>query len=195
MTIYLLSYSHSPYGNNRSTALKLAEEANWTFINKYSRPNLTGEDNLIRYGIYNHPEWDNKVKQVFNPATSIRLNCCKALAHYILKKPRVNIPDFWFLLVTINKFPVVSRHKYHTKGNDIQLIENRGQLKNRDYRAFYFVEFIPSEIEYRIHLLHDKVIRISRKLPMASRESHAWIRSFSRGWKLRDKLDGNIFRI
>jgi len=63
MTIYLLSYSHSPYGNNRSTALKLAEEANWTFINKYSRPNLTGEDNLIRYGIYNHPEWIIKLNK------------------------------------------------------------------------------------------------------------------------------------
>jgi len=191
--IYLLSYSHSPYGDHSSTAKKLAREANWNFITSFSNPEFTKDDILIRYGVYKHPEWDSRVKVVFNSARSIRLNCCKALTHYLLEHSKIRVPRMWFLPSKIpsNKFPILSRHKYHAKGKDIRIIKSYEELSG-DYNAFYFVELIHSEIEYRIHILRDKCIRLSRKLPMRTRENvHPFIRSFSRGWKLRDKTGWN----
>jgi len=187
--IYLLSYSHSKYGDKRSTAFKLAEEAGWTFINQYSNVSLNPEEDiLIRYGVWKRPELDKEAKLVLNKSSAIRLNCTKALAHYIMYNAGVKVPKIYFLPDKIEHFPVLSRHKYHTKAKDIKFIYRAEDLKNRDWKAFYFVEFIEGEIEYRVHILRDKCIRLSRRLPMRSFPFvDPLIRSFSKGWKLRDK--------
>uniref|UniRef100_A0A6H2A5C9 ATP-grasp domain-containing protein n=1 Tax=viral metagenome TaxID=1070528 RepID=A0A6H2A5C9_9ZZZZ len=189
MTIYILSYSHSPYGDNSSTAWKLAEEAEWEFINKYSNPEFTREnDILIRWGIHNHPDWDYKVKGVLNCAPAIKLNCCKALAHYIMANNGVTAPRIEFLPGKISIYPSLSRWKYHSQAKDIKFIHREEELSSRDWKAFYYTELIKSEIEYRFHILRGRCIRMSRKLPMRRFPFvDPIIRSFQRGWKLRDK--------
>lgn len=188
MTVYLLSYSHSPYGNNSSTGKKLAEDAEWKFITNLHGDFNRENDVLIRYGIYRYPGEDKKFKLVLNKAESIRLNINKSVTHLLLYHKGINVPRIAFLPGKIDFYPVVSRHKNHSKGKDIKIINSPEELENRDWKAFYFLELIPSEIEYRFHILRDKCIRISRKLPMTTRDYHdPVIRSFSRGWKLRDK--------
>lgn len=138
----------------------------------------------IRYG-NSHNKQPNDTK--YNSINSILL-CSNSAAFssfctkhdivsptYKIFNPDNYIPDFPFLL----------RNLYHRAGKDIVLIDNQDALlkasKNGNLRR-YWVPFIPTDYEVRLHYILGNIERIFLKQPTEDSKLEFPIRSTEFGW-------------
>lgn len=146
----------------------------------------TTKDSLIRWG-NRVDEWcDEEYEIVLNPAKAIKLASNKLESLYVMHEAGVEVPyaseDFYDVLNECG-YPILGRKFRHSKGTDIKLI-----LQKRDVRAGesdYFIPYIPTNREYRLHVVRDKVIRIQGKYLDFPEESVPHIRNHANGYRFR----------
>lgn len=84
-------------------------------------------------------------------------------------------------------YPVIGRDRNHRGGVDAKLCLtmldiNRALSNGSDH----FVQFIPAQNEYRIHVFDDSILRCSKKVRSQSDEvTQEYIRSRDNGWRMR----------
>lgn len=77
-------------------------------------------------------------------------------------------------------YPALGREQSHSQGTDIELI-----LQQRDAYLtdnHHFVDYIPTELEYRMHVIDGEVIKVHEKRQRHEAENHAYIRNYETGY-------------
>lgn len=83
---------------------------------------------------------------------------------------------------------VLARSKIHRAGNDIVVVTS-SELLQYVY-ADFFVQYIESVKEYRVHVYRNKIIRVGEKIPVAPIKSTI-IKSRPNGWHIEYLPRGN----
>jgi hypothetical protein len=178
--IYLLTFMESSL-YSKPTGRKLAEYSGFTPINTLS--GIENGDCLIRYGVSSSPRREWRFKIVLNNSKVVNLVKDKLRCSRFLLENGIRTPIVYTRKETIpsHKFPVLSRLRFHSRGRDIIRVDDRLQLNGVD--GDYFVEYIYSTREYRVHLFNNEVIRIQKKVPT---RGEYWIRNVDHGYILSD---------
>jgi len=179
MTIWVMGFR-----GEDSTSRILCEESNGDFklITKPLR-HPSSHSILFRYGNPDYQDLDRKIVRdnLINQASNILCNIQKARSLMVMREHGVQVPDFTLNRLTIREedFPLMGRRFHHSKGADIHYLTNRSELEadNSDY----WTRFVPSIKEYRIHILFQKPVRMSRKEAGRS-DAHPFIRNYDKGW-------------
>lgn len=168
--LYLIYHAGYETGDNLSQALK----ENIDYFKKI-RFNLNFKkirktDLFIRWGDTRDKELDDSIVRagatILNKATAILRNTNKLKSLDILKRENINVPNIFTRKDDINTFPVLGRDRSHHGGTDIVFI-NGNKYGNNDYSKIptkdFYTEFIPSDIEYRVHVFCGEIVRVTRK--------------------------------
>ena len=122
-----------------------------------------------------------------NLNTKIYLN--KLKAHKIMSK-KVRMP----LIFETNKLtdipmtsilqPLFGRRKYHSRGEDI-IQPNWKKDIMKKFDVDYFIQYIPKRAEFRVHILGNKIVSVSKKVKRGK-----WIDNkicnINNGWKHKE---------
>jgi len=143
-------------------------------------------DVLIRWGSRANSIADSLFSKVLNPITAINSCSNKLLSLETFYQEGINCPIFSedpHELVETVGYPILGRKLRHARGTDIELI-----LQERDIRrskSDYFVEYIPTNREFRVHVVGEKVIRVQGKFLDNPSESKPWFRNYENGYRFR----------
>uniref|UniRef100_A0A6H1ZM37 ATP-grasp fold RimK-type domain-containing protein n=1 Tax=viral metagenome TaxID=1070528 RepID=A0A6H1ZM37_9ZZZZ len=181
--IYLLGRETPLPKYQETTGVKLARVGSFQFIKSLKDITICPEDILVRWGKteYSNREWRFKI--VLNKSSVINLVKDKLECSIFLLEHGVRTPIVYTRKESIpsHKFPVLRRLRFHSRGRDILRVDDRLQLNEVD--GDYFVEYIYSTEEYRVHVFNNEVIRIQKKVPT---RGEYWIRNVDHGYILSD---------
>lgn len=172
--LYFLYHGGYETGRNLSGELTKKMGSNFRAIKSLAsiRKRFKKGDSLIRWGTTRRRERDNLFSRnggmVLNSAESILRNTNKLNSLYLFRKAGLNISKIWTDKHSIDIFPVLGRDKNHTGGKDIVIIEGSSLKKYNDYSKIpnkdFYVEFLRSKTEYRVHVFNEEVIRVTKKV-------------------------------
>lgn len=141
-----------------------------------------GFDTVIRWGSRGPAAASREI----NPRAAIKKASDKLGSLGLMKAAGVRVPD-WdtdprALMARVNGRPIIGRKREHARGTDIVLV-----LQERDLRTArdYYVEYIPTKREYRIHVAFGQVIRVQGKFLDQPSEAEAHIRNYEHGYRFR----------
>src|SRR5207302_565706 len=134
-------------------------------------PRTKAIDLLIRWG--SSVSVPIKPKLVLNKKPNIEQATNKMLAMEIMRAKGISIPE----IITLDQAselrgyitktsPVLGRKLHHTQGRDLILCLQAADVRrilNRG-ESDYFVRYIQTKREYRIHVFQGKIIRVNQKL-------------------------------
>lgn len=113
-------------------------------------------DVLIRWGT---TVKSPKANVTYNCAEAIKLASDKARCREVLLKAGVAVPT-----PTENP-PCIGRTRKHEEGNGFWFCKTKKEVeKAKKEGAVYFSIFYPKTVEYRVHVAHNKVLLVSRKI-------------------------------
>jgi len=149
-----------------------------------------GNDTLIRWGSRIDPNADEVYDRVINPCSAIKL-CSDKIAslevmnNYDEDGRTINVPVFStdpYSLIEEYGYPILGRKKQHARGTDIKLVLQERDLRKR---CDYYTVYIPTNREYRIHVVEDEVIRVQGKYLDNPKEQVAYMRNYATGYRFR----------
>ena len=188
MPNYLL---YAPEGSDTGKALVDELKTLGIDINGGSNPPTSRVDILIRYGS-RVPIPKGLARKVINPASSLASAANKLQTLTTLKESGLHLqqPNVWSPNSPDLVFPVLGRRIEHSKGTDVQFVNSRFDLKwaaTHDPKSEYFVELLPVETEWRIHVVAGQRIRTSIKYlaDESLRNVNPLVRNVASGWKFR----------
>lgn len=88
----------------------------------------------------------------------------------------------------ILKAPLLGRNRSHTRGSDIVLCMQLSDTERADRE--YFVEYVPTNTEYRVHVFNNRIIRVAEKVLTNPDDACAWIRNHEHGYTFRRPRGG-----
>lgn len=139
-------------------------------------------DYLIRWGTRSGAGYTPR-EGVVNSRSSLRNNSNKLDSLRQLESAGIRVPDYTTDrddFGDVIDYPLVGRNESHTRGEDINLI-----LQWRDAYLTendYFVEYIPTDLEYRMHVVDGEVIAVHEKRLRSEEDNHPFIRNHETGW-------------
>ncbi len=141
---------------------------------------------LIRWGNSLQPELDDQFDRVINSAESIMNATNKLRSLEMLSEAELNVPA-WSEdpdeLIEEYGYPILGRKLRHARGSDIQLIlQKRDMRRERDFYTVY----IPTNREYRVHVVGDRAVRVQAKYLDFPDQKKAWIRNYESGYRFRN---------
>lgn len=143
-------------------------------------------DFLIRWGTRKKRRMDEQYPTVLNKCEAIEKASDKLLSLSIMREAGVNVPNWAESLdEAIEEFgyPLLGRTINHARGTDINLILQRADARRQS--SDYFLQYIPTVREFRIHVVRDKVIRVQGKFLDKKEEAVSHIRNYSTGYRFR----------
>lgn len=149
------------------------------------RPGWNTQLPLIRWGSRTFPAVDIH-GTVLNRAAAIERASQKLESLTLLKDAGVPVPDFDTdpeALVERAGYPILGRRLQHARATDVVLC-----LQRRDFRRQprdYYVAYIPTNREYRLHVAGDEVIRVQGKFLDVSQDYKPWVRNYATGHRFR----------
>ena len=153
MTYLLYSDSTSATGRELAEALG---------ISCGTKPPTKRQDLVIRWG--SAVQIPEKPKRVLNKRDAILLATNKLKSLQYLKQQGISVPTVWTRAEDA-KVPVVARKIHHSQGADIMLCLQKQDLRRAiNRKRAYFVQYIPTDREYRAHVFRGDIIRVSQKL-------------------------------
>jgi hypothetical protein len=149
-----------------------------------SVPPLDG-DALIRWGS-RAAGWPFSVSRELNPAAAIERASNKLESLNLMRDRGIPVPDFDTdpeALVERAGYPILGRRIQHARATDVVLC-----LQRQDWRSSprdYYVAYVPTTREYRLHVAGGEVIRVQGKYLDVSEDYLPWVRNFSTGYRFR----------
>lgn len=140
---------------------------------------------VVRWGNRMSPGSDAFMR-VLNPAAAIERASHKLMSLEILREEGVPVPDFDTdpeALVERAGYPILGRNIQHARATDVVLC-----LQRRDFRRRprdYYVAYIPTNREYRLHVAGGKVIRVQGKYLDVREDYLPWVRNYGTGHRFR----------
>ena len=140
-------------------------------------------DYLIRWGSRTSVGY-RPTETVINSMESLRQNTDKLQTLRRLDNAGIPVPEYTTDRDEISNsfgYPALGRAEQHTRGQDINLI-----LQWRDAYLTsgndYFVEYIPTDLEYRMHVIDGEVVKIHEKRLRSEEDNHPFLRNHETGW-------------
>lgn len=140
------------------------------------------KDFLIRWGQRSGAGWRPN-EDVINSQNALNNNADKFAAMQQLDAAGVPVPeyaedreDFGDVI----DYPILGREESHARGEDINLI-----LQWRDAYLTendFFVQYKPTELEYRMHVVNGEVIHVHEKRKQSDADNHPFIRNSETGY-------------
>lgn len=139
-------------------------------------------DYLIRWGSSTGVKYIPDEEPI-NSKRSVYLNTDKLDSLRRLRDEEVSVPTFSTNLNDL-EYPILGRDINHTRGQDINLIlqERDDYLTSNDF----YVEYVPTEFEYRMHVMDGEVFCVHEKRLRNDEENHPYIRNYETGWVFCD---------
>lgn len=148
-------------------------------------PGFQSAPPIIRWGSRVGPGLEVTCR-VLNSVDSIERASQKLESLELLREAGIPVPDFDTdperLLERAN-YPILGRRLQHARATDVVLC-----LQRRDYTRRprdYYVAYIPTNREYRLHVAGGEVIRVQGKYLDVSEDYLPWIRNFQTGHRFR----------
>ena len=147
--------------------------------------NVPGEGPYIRWGnraAVTVPTY----RRALNPAAAIERASHKLESLEILRDRGIPVPDYDTdpeQLVARAGYPILGRRFQHARATDVVLC-----LQRRDWRRQprdYYVAYIPTNREYRLHVAGGEVIRVQGKYLDVPSEYVPWVRNYASGHRFR----------
>jgi len=139
---------------------------------------------LIRWG--SRASSFHGVERTLNPADAIERASHKLMSLEILRDAGVPVPDFDTdpeALVERAGYPILGRRMQHARATDVVLC-----LQRRDFRRRprdYYVAYVPTNREYRLHVAGGEVIRIQGKYLDVPGDYVPHVRNYASGHRFR----------
>lgn len=147
-------------------------------------------DYLIRWGSRASVEY-RPSETVINSQRALRENTDKLQSLRTLRDSGIPTPEWTTDRDEISEtfgYPALGRSESHTRGEDIDLI-----LQWRDAYLTsgndYFVEYIPTDLEYRMHVIDGEVVQVHEKRLRSEADNHPFIRNHETGWIFMEPRD------
>lgn len=120
---------------------------------------------------------------VINSQSALNNNADKMAALRQLDEAGVQVPNYTQSRDDFGDtidYPILGREESHARGEDINLILQwrDAYLTDNDF----FVEYIPTELEYRMHVVDGEVIKIHEKRKQSDAPNHPFIRNSETGY-------------
>lgn len=147
-------------------------------------------DYLIRWGSRSSVEYAPR-DGVINSQTSLRQTSDKLESLRMLEEAGINVPDFVEDRDEISEtfgYPALGRSENHTRGQDINLILQWRDAYLTDGNDF-FTEYIPTDMEYRMHVANGEVVKVHEKRLRSEADNHPFIRNAETGWVFLNPRD------
>lgn len=141
---------------------------------------------LIRWGSRADTWTDDIFPHVLNPAAAIAMASDKLESLEVMRSAGIPVPDFDTdpeALAGRVGYPILGRRTQHARATDVVLC-----LQRRDYRRQprdYYVAYVPTNREYRLHVAGGEVIRVQGKYLDVSEDYLPWIRNYATGHRFR----------
>lgn len=136
----------------------------------------SGDVVVVRWGCSAHADMEYAI----NSAEAIRTAANSIRSLMEMHTAEVPTLDFYRdIPLDESVYPILGRKLYHRAGSDIVWCNTpaEAELSNRHY----FTRYTPIDIEFRVHVFGDGVIRIFKKVPRTT-DAHNIIRTSERGW-------------
>jgi hypothetical protein len=137
-------------------------------------------DAVIRWGNRMPIPW--RGPKVVNTAKALTAAGDKFGSLEVMREAGVTVPRFSPDPTELD-YPFLGRRRSHVRGTDIVLCLQKGDYMRRP-RDFY-VQYIPTVREYRVHVVGDEVIRVQGKYLDIPEDATAHIRNHSHGYRFR----------
>lgn len=147
-------------------------------------------DNLIRWG---HRGGSGYVPRngPINSRSSINENTDKYQSLRSFDDAGIPVPGYTRDRDEISEtfgYPALGRADSHTRGEDINLILQWRDAYLTDGND-YFVEYIPTDLEYRMHVIDGEVVQVHEKRLRSEADNHPFIRNHETGWVFVEPRD------
>jgi glutathione synthase/RimK-type ligase-like ATP-grasp enzyme len=140
-------------------------------------------DYLLRWGSRSSARFQPS-EGVINSRSSLSRNADKLQSLRDLDAAGIPVPDFVTDRDEISEtfgYPALGRSESHARGEDINLIMQWRDAYLTDGND-YFVEYIPTELEYRMHVIDGEVVQTHEKRLRSEADNHPYIRNAETGW-------------
>lgn len=114
-----------------------------------------------------------------NTAEAIRKASHKFESLKLMEEAGVRVPSASKDVEEVG-FPCLGRNFFHSKGRDIEVYAGRECLP--DYAREYYVQLLPNDAEYRVHVAFGKVIAKTKKVPTEAADLSVVQRNRQFGW-------------
>jgi glutathione synthase/RimK-type ligase-like ATP-grasp enzyme len=142
-------------------------------------------DILIRWGNRRDEAADGELRKVVNSCEAIKRCSDKLSSLELMDMAGINVPEYSDdpeSLLEQFGYPILGRNRHHARGTDIKLVLQKRDLRRR---KDYYVRYIPTNREYRIHVVGDEVIRVQGKYLDNSSEQVSHVRNYATGYRFR----------
>jgi glutathione synthase/RimK-type ligase-like ATP-grasp enzyme len=140
---------------------------------------------LIRWGSRKQAYLDEQYETVLNNSGAISSASNKLLSLELMREAGVNVPDFDtnpYALIERVGWPILGRKTYHARGSDVKLCLQQYDLRNP---MDYYIQYIPTVREFRVHVVRDNVVRVQGKFLDFPRLSNGFVRNYQTGYRFR----------
>lgn len=147
-------------------------------------------DNLIRWGTRAGSGYTPRDGPT-NSRSAIRRNTNKYESLEAFDEAGIPVPGYTRDRDEISEtfgYPALGRADEHTRGEDINLILQWRDAYLTDGNDF-FVEYIPTDLEYRMHVVDGEVIQVHEKRLRSDASNHPFIRNHETGWIFMEPRD------
>lgn len=126
---------------------------------------------------------------ILNPFSNLQINRDKAKALKTMKEKGVSVPFVCLDNEVDSKindgsmcFPLIARTKYHQGGEGFELCLCKRDIRRARNKGIchHYVQYIPNDKEYRIHVFNGDIIRMAKKL--GREDCNNWRRNHEDGW-------------
>ncbi|MEA3296160.1 MAG: hypothetical protein U9Q27_03430 [Patescibacteria group bacterium] len=166
-------------GPTDQTGSLLAEKLKINWGTK--KPDLKNTSLIIGWGTKTKHEIDLKKIPVINHPNKIRENRNKLHALQTMKKVSIPIPNFVPANMILDqlekdedkivKLPVIGRTSFHQGGEGMWVCPTIGQVHSAiNEGATYFQNMIDIDKEYRVHVIGNEIIYVTRKIQRSKEE-------------------------
>jgi hypothetical protein len=142
-------------------------------------------DLLIRWG--SSVGVPRRPQQLINSKAAVELATNKYQLLQHLRRRLVPVPPLWPVLEPNPQLPVLGRKDHHSKGSDIVLCLQRGDLERaRQAGCSHFTGLIPKAREFRVHVFRNQVIKTSEKVLTDPTRYSPWLWNYETGFTFRN---------
>lgn len=139
-------------------------------------------DYLIRWGSRTGAGWRPR-QDVVNSRSALENNTDKFDAMQQLESAGIRVPNYAESRDAFGdeiEYPILGRNRNHARGEDIELILQwrDAYLTDNDF----FVEYVPTDFEYRMHVVNGEVVQVHEKRLRNEADNHPYIRNSETGW-------------
>lgn len=80
-------------------------------------------------------------------------------------------------------YPMLARNSSGMQGRDIVPIIQRKDLEARDVNAEFYTRYIPTKLEYRVHVIDGEIVKLSQKVLKEEENYDPFVRNYETGYR------------